>query len=76
MNNLLSGMKPFLLLCTAATAFALYWHWATRARRFALSVMLACPLAHIFMHHGHDHGPHGDKDAADAVEPGPKAKGE
>jgi len=29
-------------------------------------LLLACPLMHLFMHHGHDHGPeHGSQSAPD-----------
>jgi hypothetical protein len=75
-NNLLSGKTPFLLLCAAAAAFVLYWHWRHALDALPFLIVLACPLAHIFMHHGHDHGAHGGKDATNAVEPRPNAKGE
>jgi hypothetical protein len=76
MKSLLSGKTPFLLLCAAATAFVLYWHWRHALDALPFLIVLACPLAHIFMHHGHDRGAHGGKDAGDAVEPPPSAKGE
>jgi Protein of unknown function (DUF2933) len=79
MKNLLCGKTPFLLLCAAATAFVLYWHWRHALDALPFLIVLACPLAHIFMHHGHghghDHGAHG-KDAMSAIEPRPDAKGE
>ena len=38
--------------------------------------LLACPLMHLFMHHGHDgHGGHGDKREEDApVRPGERSE--
>lgn len=76
MKNLLSGKTPFPLVCAVAAAFVLYWHWRHALDALPFLVVLACPLIHVFMHHGHGHGAHGDKDGADAVGTRPDAKGD
>ena len=49
-----------LLVVVAVGGFLLF----TEHRAHVLGVLpfaflLACPLMHVFMHHGHDHGGHG-----------------
>ena len=36
-------------------------HWAHLLGVLPYLVLLACPLMHLFMHHGHRHDSHGDK---------------
>jgi hypothetical protein len=67
-SNLFSGKTPFLVICAAAAAFVLYWHWRHALDALPYLVVLACPLMHLFMHHGHDHGAHRPKDTADDAE--------
>lgn len=51
-----------LLLVVAVGGFLLF----TEHRAHVLGVLpfaflLACPLMHVFMHHGHHHGGHGER---------------
>ncbi len=46
---------PMLLIYAAAAAFLLYWHWRHLLDALPFLVVLACPLMHLFMHHGHSH---------------------
>jgi Flp pilus assembly protein TadB len=50
---------PLLALYALAAAFLLYWHWRHVLDAMPFLVVLACPLMHLFMHHGHGH--HRDK---------------
>ncbi|WP_036279868.1 DUF2933 domain-containing protein [Methylocystis sp. ATCC 49242] len=50
---------PLLALYALAAAFVLYWHWRHVLDALPFLVVLACPLMHLFMHHGHGH--HHDK---------------
>ena len=72
-------LKGFLqMTAVAIMAAGLFWllrdHW-----RHALGFLgyapfllfLACPLMHLFMHHGHGHGPHGQMHGYEA-DPGPR----
>ncbi|MGQ0598590.1 DUF2933 domain-containing protein [Aquabacterium sp.] len=45
--------------------FLLTEHLAHVAGALPYLLLLACPLMHVFMHHGHGHGHHGDKQKAD-----------
>ncbi|MDP9927945.1 DUF2933 domain-containing protein [Variovorax paradoxus] len=69
MDNEHSGSPPFwrspagltLLVAAAVGGFLLF----TEHRAHVLGVvpyalLLACPLMHMFMHHGHHHGARGD----------------
>ncbi|MBU6526772.1 DUF2933 domain-containing protein [Methylocystis sp. MJC1] len=48
--------KPALIAIYAlAAAFLLYWHWRHVLDALPFLVVLACPLMHLFMHHGHGH---------------------
>lgn len=52
-----------LLVVVAVGGFLLF----TEHRAHVLGVLpfaflLACPLMHVFMHHGHHHGGHGDSE--------------
>lgn len=44
---------PVLLLYGLAAAFVIYWHWRHLLDALPFLVVLACPLMHLFMHHGH-----------------------
>lgn len=55
-----------LIVATAVGGFLLF----TEHRAHVLGVLpyvflLACPLMHVFMHHGHHHGGHGRTDRSD-----------
>jgi hypothetical protein len=55
-----------LLLVVAVGGFLLF----TEHRAHVLGVLpfaflLACPLMHVFMHHGHHHGGHGHRGRGD-----------
>lgn len=45
-------------LVTAGAVYLAFWHGAHLAAFAPLLLVLACPLMHLFMHHGH-HGHHG-----------------
>ncbi len=48
--------KPALLVIYAlAAAFLFYWHWRHVLDALPFLIVLACPLMHLFMHHGHGH---------------------
>lgn len=53
MNGFLATKAPFLLISGLAAAFILYWHWQHVVDALPFLVVLACPLMHLFMHHGH-----------------------
>nr|WP_281806893.1 DUF2933 domain-containing protein [Methylocystis echinoides] len=46
---------PILFLYAIAAAFLIYWHWRHILDALPFLVVLACPLMHLFMHHGHGH---------------------
>jgi hypothetical protein len=50
----------FLVLGAIATYFLLTEHLAHVVGALPLLLLLACPLMHVFMHHGHGHHHHGD----------------
>lgn len=45
-----------LILGVAAGFFLLFEHRAHALEALPYLLILACPLMHLFMHHGHDHG--------------------
>jgi hypothetical protein len=52
-----------IALCVALAVAAFYLLTEHTAHVFGLLpylFVLACPLMHLFMHHGHGHGGHGD----------------
>ncbi len=54
--------KKMLLVCAALFLGALaYVAWGSGTDRslLLLLVAVACPLLHVFMHHGHGHAGHG-----------------
>jgi hypothetical protein len=60
-SNLAFATKgPMLLIYAAAAAYLLYWHWQHLLDALPFLVVLACPLMHLFMHHGHGHH-HGER---------------
>jgi len=74
-----SGSPPFwrspsgltLLVAAAVGGFLLF----TEHRAHVLGVLpyaflLACPLMHMFMHHGHHHGGHGHRERTGDERPG------
>jgi hypothetical protein len=51
-----------IALCVALAVAGFYLLTEHRAHMFGLLpylFLLACPLMHLFMHHGHGHGGHG-----------------
>lgn len=44
--------------------FVLREHWGHVFGFLPYLLLLACPLMHLFMHHGHGHGHHEDRDGA------------
>lgn len=48
-----------LVLGAVATYFLLTEHLAHVAQYWPFAFLLACPLMHLFMHHGHGHDHHG-----------------
>ena len=48
-----------LVLGAVAAYFLLTEHLAHVAQFWPFAFLLACPLMHIFMHHGHGHDHHG-----------------
>ena len=51
---------PMLLVYALAAVFLVYWHWQHVLDALPFLVVLACPLMHLFMHHGHGAHQHGD----------------
>ena len=51
---------PMLLVYALAAVFLVYWHWQHVLDALPFLVVLACPLMHLFMHHGHGAHHHGD----------------
>lgn len=47
-----------LVFGAIAAYFLLTEHLAHVVGALPLLILLACPLMHVFMHHGHDHGGH------------------
>jgi hypothetical protein len=62
-----------LVLGAVAAYFLLTEHLAHVAQFWPFAFLLACPLMHLFMHHGHGHDHHGhqghDSSARSAGEP-------
>jgi hypothetical protein len=50
---------PLLAIYALAAAFLIYWHWRHLPGALPFLVVLACPLLHLFPHHGH--GRHHEK---------------
>jgi hypothetical protein len=55
MNTSFVSKAPMLALYGLAAAFLVYWHWRHILDALPFLVVLACPLMHLFMHHGHHH---------------------
>ncbi|MBS88222.1 hypothetical protein CA262_06315 [Sphingobium sp. GW456-12-10-14-TSB1] len=58
-----------IMLATAIVAAALFWllrdHWGHALGALPYLLFLACPLMHLFMHHGHGgHQYHSGGDAS------------
>lgn len=56
-----------LLLAGVGGIYVLIEHWAHALPYLPWLLLLACPLMHVFMHHGHGghgHGDHGTVDQA------------
>jgi hypothetical protein len=47
------GRAVFLAFCVVAAVFLIYEHTAHVLGVLPYLLLLACPLMHVFMHHGH-----------------------
>jgi hypothetical protein len=60
----MTGRAAFLGFCVIAAVFLITEHTAHVLGALPYLLLLACPLMHIFMHHGHhDHAAHRAPDA-------------
>ena len=59
------GRAAFFGFCAIAGVFLFYEHTAHVLGALPFLLLLACPLMHLFMHHGH-HDHHGSPDARPA----------
>lgn len=67
MHRFFASRTAILALYGLAAAFILYWHWRHVLDALPFLVVLACPLTHLFMHHGHRHEKReDDRDKLDA----------
>ncbi|MFC3030782.1 DUF2933 domain-containing protein [Roseomonas sp. F4] len=48
-----------------AAFYVLREHWGHAFGALPYSILLACPLLHLFMHHGHGHGGGGQNAGSD-----------
>ena len=52
--------NPFVLICIVGLGYWVYtYHLEHALGLLPYSILLLCPLMHIFMHGGHGHGGHG-----------------
>lgn len=62
-----------IMVATAIAAAALFWllrdHWQHTLGFLPYLLFLACPVMHLFMHHGHGHGGHAHN--GNGAAPGP-----
>ncbi len=65
-----AGRAAFFGFCAVAAVFLIYEHTAHVLGALPFLLLLACPLMHVFMHHGHhghhNHADHGSPDAPPA----------
>ena len=67
----------FLVLGAIAAYFLLTEHLAHVVGALPLLLLLACPLMHVFMHHGHGHRHHsGDPSHTEASKSAPSRRGD
>mgnify|MGYP000002200526 FL=1 len=52
----MTGRAAFFGFCAVAAIFLIYEHTTHVLGALPYLLLLACPLMHLFMHHGH-HGP-------------------
>lgn len=52
-------MMTVVAVIAAGGFWLLREHWRHVAGYLPYLLFLACPLTHLFMHHGHGHGDHG-----------------
>ncbi len=75
MKNFLFSKSGIVMLAFTGIAGYFVWteHQAHLAQYWPWLFLLACPLMHLFMHHGHgdDHGRHHDGDKASHTDKGP-----
>ena len=50
------GRTAFFAFCVIAALFLIYEHTMHVLGALPYLLLLACPLMHVFMHHGHHHG--------------------
>lgn len=67
LGGFLRGRSGLVLIGFLAIAafFLLSEHWAHLLGFWPWLLLLACPLMHLFMHHGHDHGGDASRREAD-----------
>ena len=51
-----AGRAVFIGFCVVAALFLIYEHTMHVLGVLPYLLLLACPLMHVFMHHGHQHG--------------------
>lgn len=67
----------FLVFGAITAYFLLTEHLAHVVGALPLLFLLACPLMHVFMHHGHGHRHHGgDSSNVHAKKPDPSLRGD
>jgi DUF2933 family protein len=54
-----TARAAFIGFCVIAALFLIYEHTMHVLGVLPYLLLLACPLMHMFMHHGHGHGGHG-----------------
>ncbi len=60
-NRSFATKAPMLAVYALAAGFILYWHWRHVIDALPFLVILACPLMHLFMPHGHGAHHHVDE---------------
>jgi len=61
------GWFVFWGFCVIAALFLFYEHTMHVLGVLPFLLLLACPLMHLFMHHGHGHGAHQHGDAGNSA---------
>ena len=68
----MAGRLAFFGFCAIAAVFLIYEHAVHVLGALPYLLLLACPLMHLFMHHGH-HSNHAPADARPAPTAAPAA---
>ena len=67
MNVRRVGTYVFWAFCVIAALFLFYEHTMHVLGVLPYLLLLACPLMHVFMHHGHGHGGHQNANAGNSA---------